>query len=83
MNMDLFSQKKKIEESENFQEYRNVNSHCTLQLIGDAGLKSLQNDDIIQLERRGYYRVDRPYIKESKSLILLKIPDGKHQTMKI
>lgn len=71
--------KEKIEENENFQDYRNPNSFKTTQLLGDAGLKKLQKDDIIQLERRGYYRVDRQYIKGNRSIVLLKIPDGKRK----
>eukprot|EP00550_Attheya_septentrionalis_P007569 CAMPEP_0198295576 /NCGR_PEP_ID=MMETSP1449-20131203/28375_1 /TAXON_ID=420275 /ORGANISM="Attheya septentrionalis, Strain CCMP2084" /LENGTH=58 /DNA_ID=CAMNT_0043995929 /DNA_START=23 /DNA_END=195 /DNA_ORIENTATION=- len=49
--------------------------------IGDAGLKTLQHHEVIQLERRGYYRVDRPYISEEKPLILFMVPDGKTKSM--
>jgi len=44
-------------------------------------MKTLKENDIIQLERRGLYRVDRPYINETKPLILFMIPDGKKKAM--
>lgn len=51
------------------------------EVIGDPGLKTLKEHDIIQLERRGFYRVDRPYVNESKPLMLFMIPDGKKKAM--
>jgi glutamyl-tRNA synthetase len=48
---------------------------------GDAGLREVQEGDIIQIERRGFYRCDRPYINDTKPLILFMIPDGKQKAM--
>jgi glutamyl-tRNA synthetase len=73
--------KEKLEDDDNFEDYVNPNTFATTQIIGDAGLKTLQQDEIIQLERRGYYRVDRPYMGEGKPLVLYMIPDGKSKTM--
>lgn len=41
----------------------------------------LQEHEIIQLERRGYFRVDRPFINDEKPLVLYMIPDGKAKAM--
>jgi glutamyl-tRNA synthetase len=81
MEFDNLISKDKIEEDENFEDFINPNTLASTEVIGDAGLKSLQEHDIIQLERRGYYRVDRPYINDSKHLILYMIPDGKSKSM--
>jgi len=59
----------------------NPNTLATTDVIGDTGLKTLRENDVIQLERRGYYRVDRPYVAPDKPLILFTIPDGKAKAM--
>mmetsp|Transcript_16524 Transcript_16524/g.18349 ORF Transcript_16524/g.18349 Transcript_16524/m.18349 type:complete len:923 (+) Transcript_16524:60-2828(+) len=48
---------------------------------GDAGLKTLEQGVVIQLERRGYYCVDQPYKDSNSPLILYMIPDGKSKAM--
>jgi glutamyl-tRNA synthetase len=73
--------KEKLEEDDKFEDFVNPTTIATTEVIGDAGLKTLQEHEVIQLERRGYYRVDRPYISESKPLILYMIPDGKSKAM--
>jgi len=70
-----------LEEGDNFQDHLNPNTMASSEAIGDAGLKTLQHHEVIQLERRGYYRVDRPYISEEKPLILFMVPDGKTKSM--
>jgi glutamyl-tRNA synthetase len=81
MEFDNLISKDKIEEDENFEDFINPNTLASSEVIGDAGLKMLHEHDIIQLERRGYYRVDRSYISPSKPLVLYMIPDGKSKTM--
>ena len=78
---DNLISKEKLEDDENFQDFINPNTLATTNVIGDFGLKTLQKDEIIQLERRGYYRVDQPYVSEEKSLSLFMIPDGKAKAM--
>jgi glutamyl-tRNA synthetase len=73
--------KDRLEEEDNFEDYINPNTIAETEVIGDALLKTLQQHDIVQLERRGYYRVDRPYLSEEKPLILFMVPDGKTKAM--
>jgi glutamyl-tRNA synthetase len=74
--------KAKLEEDDKFEDHVNPNTMATTKVIGDAGLKTLQEHDIIQLERRGYYRVDRPYLCGSAyPLQLFMVPDGKQKSM--
>ena len=40
-------------------------------------MRTLQNGDVIQLERRGYFIVDVPLIKAGKPLVLFAVPDGR------
>lgn len=78
---DNLISKEKLEESDKFEEFINPNTLAVTQGVGDAALKSLKKDEVIQLERRGYYRVDRPYISKEKPLVLYMIPDGKAKEM--
>lgn len=73
--------KDKLDEEDEFEDFINPNTLATTEAIGDAGLKTLQEHDVIQLERRGYYRVDRPYVSPEKPIVLFMIPDGKEKAM--
>ena len=78
---DFLITKSKLEDGEDFKDFLNDNSLATSEAYGDAGLRSLQQGDIIQVERRGFYRCDRPFINASKPLVLFMIPDGKSKSM--
>lgn len=78
---DNLVSKDRLEEDDNFEDHINPHTMAVTDVIGDAGLKTLQENDVIQLERRGYYRVDRPYVSKDKPLILYTIPDGKSKAM--
>lgn len=79
---DYLVTKEKLEEGDKFEDYVNPTTIATTKAVGDAGLKSLQKGEIIQLERRGFYRVDSPYINNTtKPIVLYMIPDGKSKAM--
>jgi tRNA synthetases class I (E and Q), catalytic domain/tRNA synthetases class I (E and Q), anti-codon binding domain len=78
---DNLISKEKLEETDKFEDFINPDTLAETEVIGDAGLKSVLHNEIIQLERRGYYRVDRPYICRDKPLVLYMIPDGKSKAM--
>lgn len=73
--------KDKLDEEDEFEDFINPNTLAETDAIGDAGLKTLQEHEVIQLERRGFYRVDRPYISKDKPLILFMVPDGRETSM--
>jgi hypothetical protein len=52
-------------------------------LIGDPNLKVLKKGDMLQLERRGYYIVDSPYLEGRSQLRLIEIPDGMQRQMSV
>mmetsp|Transcript_26172 Transcript_26172/g.61596 ORF Transcript_26172/g.61596 Transcript_26172/m.61596 type:complete len:642 (-) Transcript_26172:44-1969(-) len=73
--------KDKFEEGDNFEDHINPTTMATTDVIGDAALTTLKEHDIIQLERRGFYRVDKPYMGTDKPLMLIMVPDGRSKTM--
>lgn len=79
---DYLVTKEKLEEGDKFEDYVNPTTIATTNVIGDINLKTLHKGDVIQLERRGFYRVDQPYRGGyDKPIILYMIPDGKTKSM--
>uniref|UniRef100_A0A0E0FJZ1 glutamate--tRNA ligase n=1 Tax=Oryza nivara TaxID=4536 RepID=A0A0E0FJZ1_ORYNI len=80
VEFDYLIKKKKLEEDDNFLD--NLNP-CTCQefpALGDANMRNLKQGEIIQLERKGYYRCDAPFIRSSKPIVLFAIPDGRQKS---
>jgi len=79
---DYLVTKEKLEEGDQFADYVNPTTIATTKVIGDVNLKTLKEGDVIQLERRGFYRVDQPYRGScDKPIVLYMIPDGKTKSM--
>ena len=75
---DNLINKPKLEEGEDFKDFINENNLDSQFAICDAGMKALKVDEVIQIERRGLFRVDAV---GSKGLKLFMIPDGKSKAM--
>jgi len=73
--------KEKLEEGDVLTECLTPVTKAESIVEGDAGLKTLKQGAIIQLERRGYYRVDHPYRGPTSPLVLFMVPDGKSKAM--
>lgn len=77
--------KPKMEDDDDLPSLINPASVMDTQAIGDPLLKTLPKGCKIQLERRGYYIVDRPAFQPGRSkvepMVLVKIPDGKGKDM--
>ncbi|VVB15198.1 unnamed protein product [Arabis nemorensis] len=76
---DYLITKKKLEEEEDVSTVVNPVTKKETLALGDSNMKSLQRGDVIQLERKGYFRCDVPFIKSSKPIVLFSIPDGRQQ----
>ncbi|CAK9028868.1 Bifunctional glutamate/proline--tRNA ligase (Bifunctional aminoacyl-tRNA synthetase) [Includes: Glutamate--tRNA ligase (Glutamyl-tRNA synthetase) (GluRS) [Durusdinium trenchii] len=74
--------KPKLEENDDFKDFIRENSHGTLTMVGEPGLRKVAANDFLQLLRRGFYRVDQPLASSSDGHIhLFLIPDGKTKAM--
>ncbi|KAH7649240.1 glutamate tRNA ligase [Cryptosporidium bovis] len=76
---DLLINKRKPEEGDEIQDLVNRDSLFKTPVYCDPLIKDLKRSDRLQLERRGYFIVDRPFDqnKPNDPIILIKIPDGK------
>ncbi|KAG5414059.1 hypothetical protein IGI04_001626 [Brassica rapa subsp. trilocularis] len=78
------SNMRKLEENDElvFPEFVNPDTKKETSALGDSNMRNLQRGDVIQLERKGYYRCDVPFVKSSKPIVLFSIPDGRqHQPL--
>jgi glutamyl-tRNA synthetase len=76
IDFDHLITKDKLEEGDNFEDFLTPETEFKSKAIADINIRSLKAGEIIQFERKGYYRVDSPY-SEGQNPVLFTIPDGK------
>ncbi|CAO2826473.1 unnamed protein product [Amaranthus hypochondriacus] len=81
LEFDYLIAKKKVEEDEDFLDVLNPVTKKETLAVGDANMRNLKHGEIIQLERKGYFRCDVPFVRRSKPIVLFAIPDGRQQSV--
>ncbi|KAE8717895.1 Phytochrome A [Hibiscus syriacus] len=81
VEFDYLITKKKLEEGEDFLDVLNPCTKKEIAAVGDSNMRNLRQGEILQLERKGYYRCDVPFIRPSKPVVLFAIPDGRQQSV--
>ena len=76
LDFDYLITKDKIEEDDNVDDFLNEHTEFRTEALADHNVVDLKEDDVIQFERKGYFRVDRAF-KHGKPAILFNIPTGK------
>ncbi|KAL1212741.1 Glutamate--tRNA ligase, cytoplasmic [Cardamine amara subsp. amara] len=74
---DYLITKKKLEDDDELAPFVNPNTKKETSALGDSNMRNLRCGDVIQLERKGYFRCDVPFVKSSKPIVLFSIPDGR------
>ena len=69
--------KKRLDEEDDFEKFVNPDTMQIVEAMGDRNMRVLSKGDIIQLERKGYFIVDRPFWKFGTPMVLFNIPDGR------
>ncbi|XP_071721162.1 glutamate--tRNA ligase, cytoplasmic-like isoform X1 [Rutidosis leptorrhynchoides] len=77
VEFDYLIKKRKLEKNGDFVNKKNKNTKKEIAAIGDSNMRYLKRGDIIQLERKGYFRCDVPLIPPFKKVVLYAIPDGR------
>ncbi|XP_017219020.1 glutamate--tRNA ligase, cytoplasmic [Daucus carota subsp. sativus] len=80
MEFDYLITKKKLDEDEDFVDVLNPCTKKESAAYGDSNMRNLKKGEILQLERKGYFRCDVPFVRPSKPIVLFAIPDGRQQT---
>ncbi|KAK4656704.1 hypothetical protein QC762_206610 [Podospora pseudocomata] len=80
-DFDYLITKDTLQEEDNMEDFLNPTTSTMEEAFCDEATAQLKKNDIIQLERRGYYRVDKGLDDwkegEEKRLVLFNIPTGK------
>jgi glutamyl-tRNA synthetase len=76
VDFDYLITKDKIEEDEDFKNFVNRNSEFPESALADSNVAEVKEDDIIQFERKGYYRCDKA-AKDGEEAVFFCIPTGK------
>uniref|UniRef100_A0ACD5VNS8 Uncharacterized protein n=1 Tax=Avena sativa TaxID=4498 RepID=A0ACD5VNS8_AVESA len=83
VDFDYLINKKKLEEDENFLDNLNPCTRREALALGDPNMRNVKQGEVIQLERKGYYRCDVPFVRSSKPIVLFSIPDGRQKSTSI
>ena len=76
VDFDYLITKDKIEKSDDISAFLTPKTEFRTESWADCNVSSLAEGDIIQFERKGYFRVDQPFQKD-KCAVLFNIPTGK------
>ncbi|GFO21484.1 bifunctional glutamate/proline--tRNA ligase [Plakobranchus ocellatus] len=87
LHYDHIISKAVLGKEEDFKQYINMDSKQEEIMLGDPCLADLKKGDVIQLQRRGYFICDQPYMPVSphsgrdSPCVLINIPDGHQKEM--
>jgi glutamyl-tRNA synthetase len=73
---DYLITKDKLEEGDELENFLNPNTRIITEAVADCNVAELKADDIIQFDRKGYFRIDKAY-KHGEPVIAFLIPTGK------
>ena len=76
VDFDYLITKDIIEKDDEIDECLNPHTEFRTEALADCNVADLKADDIIQFERKGYFRVDRAF-KHGEPAVLFNIPTGR------
>jgi glutamyl-tRNA synthetase len=81
VEFDHLISKPKLSEDDNFQDHITPVSRAETLALGDPYLRTIQVGQVLQLERKGFFRCDEAYGGPDKPAVLFLIPDGRVKAM--
>lgn len=76
VDFDYLLTKDSLQEEDKLEDFLNPKTEFREDAVADCNVAGLKEGDIIQFERKGYYRLDRPYAP-GKPAVFFNIPTGK------
>jgi glutamyl-tRNA synthetase len=76
VDFDYLITKNKLEEEDNYEDFLTPQTEFRTEAQADENVAALKEDDIIQFDRKGFYRVDKPFLN-GKPAVFFAIPTGK------
>ncbi|KAK6498727.1 hypothetical protein TWF481_011302 [Arthrobotrys musiformis] len=81
VDFDYLITKDKLEEEDKMEDFLNDNTEFRVDGVADVNVRDVQQGEIIQFERKGYYRCDKPWAEGEKA-VFFNIPTGKEERKK-
>jgi glutamyl-tRNA synthetase len=81
VEFDHLISKPKLTEEDNFQDHITPVSRAETNALGDPYLRTIQAGQVIQLERKGFFRCDEAYGGPEKPAVFFLVPDGRVKPM--
>ncbi len=78
IDLDFMLNKDKIEEEDELKDIFNPSTVLPYTAKGEAAMRTIRKGETIQVERRGFYICDAPYVRASEPIKLFFVPDGKN-----
>jgi glutamyl-tRNA synthetase len=78
VDFDYLITKDKLEEEDEMEDFLNPKTEFKTVGLADCNVAELKRDDVIQFERKGYFRVDRAFV-HGQPAVLFAIPSGKEE----
>ncbi|PPJ57316.1 hypothetical protein CBER1_07931 [Cercospora berteroae] len=75
-DFDYLIKKDKLEEEDDFEKSLNPETEFKTEALADCNVAELKEDDIVQFDRKGYFRIDKAF-KHGEPVIAFQIPTGK------
>ncbi|KAL8902481.1 MAG: hypothetical protein Q9207_004679 [Kuettlingeria erythrocarpa] len=76
VDFDFLITKDKLEEDDNVDDFLTPETEFRTEALADGNVADLKEHDVIQFERKGYFRVDRAF-KHGEKAVMFLIPTGK------
>ncbi|KAK8208208.1 glutamyl-tRNA synthetase [Phyllosticta capitalensis] len=78
VDFDFLITKDKLAEEDNWEDFITPKTEFRTEAVADQNVAKLKVDDIIQFDRKGFFRVDRAF-QHGKPAVLFQIPTGKNK----
>ena len=76
VDFDYLITKDKLEGEDNVEDFITPKSEIRTAAVADCNVASLPQETIIQFDRKGFFRIDRPFL-DGKAAVMFQIPTGK------
>lgn len=76
VDFDYLITKDKLEEEDKVEDFLTKKTEFRTEAVADCNVAALKEDDVIQFDRKGYFRVDRPF-SHGEPAVLFQIPTGR------
>lgn len=77
VGFDHLLTKDSLQEDDNFEDFLNPKTEWRDLAFADGNVADVREGDIIQFERKTFYRCDRPFVADGKPAVFFEIPTGK------